>query len=135
MFEGDYKVMYNWIIKHKTIIITISVSIAMILYLFGCESKVKSLNGTGEMVNRQEIQLELEGYITTAKLRLASLDKQDEFRTIILQNALILVQGQPFNPLGILSAMAAIYGIAQGSTNITQVVKNKRKKKRDNNGK
>ncbi len=126
--------MYKWIIKHKAIIITILVTIAMILYLYGCESKVNTLNGTGVMINRQELQLELEMYIATAKLRLASLDKQDEFRSIVLQNALILVQGQPFNPIGILSGMAAIYGIAQGSSNITQVVKTKREKKRINNG-
>ncbi len=126
--------MYKWLIKHKAIIITILVTIAMILYLYGCESKVKTLNGTGERVNRQELQLELETYIATAKIRLASLDKQDEFRSIVLQNALILVQGQPFNPIGIISGMAAIYGIAQGSSNITQAVKTKRRRKEYSNG-
>ena len=126
--------MYNWIIKHKNIVITILITIGLVLYLYGCESTVKTLNGTGERVNRQQLQLELETYIATAKIRLASLDKQDEFRSIVLQNALILVQGQPFNPIGIISAVAAVYGIAQGSSNITQAVKTKRRKKGYSNG-
>ncbi len=126
--------MYNWIIKHKNIVITILITIGLVLYLYGCESTVKTLNGTGERVNRQQLQLELETYIATAKIRLASLDKQDEFRSIVLQNALILVQGQPFNPIGIISAVAAVYGITQGSSNITQAVKTKRRKKEYSNG-
>ena len=69
-----------------------------------------------------------------AQIRMVDLDRQDKFKAIVLQNALILVQGQPLNPLGLLSAVAAIYGITQGSSNITKVVKTKRKKKRESNG-
>ncbi|GAH62920.1 unnamed protein product, partial [marine sediment metagenome] len=46
----------------------------------------------------------------------------------------ILVQGQPFNPLGLITGVAAIYGLTQGSSNITKVVKNKVKKRKVNNG-
>jgi len=102
--------------------------------MYGCEVKTHSLTGSNKLVNRQELQLELDQIIGLAELRMADLDQQEKFRAIILQNALILVQGQPFNPLGLLSAVAAIYGVAQGSSNITKVVKNKRNKRKVNNG-
>ncbi|GAH22170.1 unnamed protein product, partial [marine sediment metagenome] len=35
----------------------------------------------------------------------------------------ILVQGQPFNPIGCITGIAALYGIAQGTSNARKVVK------------
>ena len=126
--------MLTWIKKNRAIIVSILVCILFSIYCYGCEPKVKSLTSKTELVNRQELQLELDQIITMSQLRMASLDQQDKFRAVVLQNALILVQGQPLNPLGIISAVAAIYGIMQGSSNLTKVVKDKRIKKRENNG-
>lgn len=123
-----------WIKKHARLIITVLTCILFAFYAYGCEPKVTSLTDKTMTVNRQELQLELNQIIETAKLRLASLDQQDQFRAIVLQNALILVQGQPLNPLGILSGIAAIYGIMAGSSNITKVVKKTRIMKRISNG-
>ncbi len=126
--------MLIWFKKHRTIIITVLVSVGFCFYCYGCEAKVKSLTDNSQLVNRQELQLELDQIITMAQIRLANLDQQEQFKSIVLQNALILVQGQPLNPLGLLSAIAAIYGITQGSSTITKVVKTKVKKKRESNG-
>ncbi len=126
--------MLIWFKKHRTIIITVLVSVGFSFYCYGCEAKVKSLTDNSQLVNRQELQLELDQIITMAQIRMANLDQQEQFKAIVLQNALILVQGQPLNPLGLLSAIAAIYGITQGSSTITKVVKTKVKKKRESNG-
>lgn len=126
--------MLIWIKKNKAIIVSILVCILFSIYCYGCEPQVKSLTSKTDLVNRQELQLELDQIITMAQLRMASLDQQDKFRAVVLQNALILVQGQPLNPLGIITAIASVYGIMQGSSNITKVVKEKRIKKRENNG-
>ncbi|GAH63095.1 unnamed protein product, partial [marine sediment metagenome] len=101
--------------------------------VYSCEPKVSSLWQEGKQVNRQELQLELDQLIGVAQLRMVDLDKQEELRAIILQNALILVQGQPFNPLGLITGVAALYGISQGGCNITKVVKKKCVKKKVNN--
>jgi len=123
--------MLQWIKTHLTIIITILVCAAFFFYCWGCEPKVRSLISTDRLINRQELQLELDQFITMAQIRMADLDKQEELRGIILQNALILVQGQPYNPVGIITAIAAIYGISQGGHNIKTVIK----KRKVNNGK
>ena len=126
--------MFILIKKHLSVIITVLVTIAFAIYCYGCEPKVKSLSGKPELINRQELQLELDQFITMAQIRMADLDKQEELRSIILQNALILVQGNPYNPIGIITAIAAIYGVTQGGRNVTRVVKNTRNKKKVNNG-
>ncbi len=126
--------MLSFIFKYKSIIVTVIITFAVIIWCYGCEAKVESLRSNVKRVNRQELQLELDTIITMAQLRMADLDKQEQLRGIVLQNALILVEGQPFNPLGILTAVAALYGTMQGGTNISRVVKNTVKKRKVSNG-
>ncbi len=123
--------MMQWISKHWTSILTGLVTVGILFYVYGCEPKTRSLIDGNRQINRQELQLELDQIIGLAQLRLVDLDKQEQFRAVILQNALILVQGQPYNPLGIITAIAGIYGVMQGSRNVTKTIKtgiNKRKK-------
>ena len=122
--------MVDWIKKHSAGIISIIVCFSFLLYVYGCEPKTKSLLDSCKLVNRKELQIELDMFINTAKVRMADLDKQEALRNIILQNALVIVEGQPFNPVGILTGLAAIYGITQGGRNVTKVVKNGVKKKK-----
>ena len=126
--------MSQWIKEHKTILMTVLVTVVFLFYMYGCQVKTRSLTEPNKLVNRQELQLELDQIIGLAELRMIDLDQQEAFRAIILQNALILVQGQPYNPMGILTAIAAIYGIAAGGSNITKVVKNVSNKRKANNG-
>lgn len=119
--------MIQWIKEHSTVLITILTCIGFTFYCYSCESKVRSLTDRNHFINRQELQLELDQIIGMAQLRMVSLDKQDELRAVILQNALILVQGQPLNPIGIITAIAAVYGAAQGGRKVISKVSNKRK--------
>lgn len=132
VFEAVYKMIMDWIKKHSTLLIGILTCIGFLFYCYACEPKVHSLTDRSRLVNRQELQLELDQFIGMAQLRVADLDKQEQLRAIILQNALVLVQGQPLNPVGIITAIAAVYGAAQGSKNIKQGVKNARAKRKNN---
>lgn len=122
--------MIEWIKKHKTALIAGLTCIGFLFYCYACEPKVRSLTDSNRLVNRQELQLELDQYIGMAQLRVADLDKQEQLRAIILQNALVLVQGQPLNPVGIITAVAAVFGAMQGGKTITQGVKNARAKRK-----
>ena len=126
--------MLQWLKKYSSFLIAAVVTAGLLVYIYGCEPKVQSLNNRKRLVNRQELQLELDQLITMAQIRMADLDKQDQLRAVILQNALILVQGQPFNPLGLLTGVAAIYGLTQGGQNISKVVKKTVKRRKENNG-
>jgi len=125
--------MSEWIKKHSGFLITVLVTVGTLVFLYGCPPKTQSLVASNKLVNRQELQLELDQLIGLAQLRMTDLDKQEELRAVILQNALILVQGQPFNPLGLLTGVAAIYGIAQGGSNIGKIVKGKVNGRKHNN--
>lgn len=126
--------MLQWLKKNLTLIITGLITLSIILFIYACEPKVPSLNDQKYLVTRSELQVELDNILALAKMRMLSLDKQDAVRNIILQNSLVLLQGQPFNPVGIITGIAAIYGITQGGSNITKVVKEKIKKAKDKNG-
>lgn len=133
VFVEGYKIMWEWFKKHTSLLITILVSVGLLFYLVSCEPKTLSLRQKDKQVNRQELQLELDQIIGLAQLRMVDLDRQEQLRAIILQNALILVQGQPFNPVGLITAAAAIYGLTQGGKNISKIVTTKHNKGKGNN--
>lgn len=115
--------MIKWLKENKPIVFTIIVTVLMIFYIVGCEPKVKSLNNNQQLVTRQELQFELESILRTAELRMAQLDQQERIRQLVLQNALLTIQGTTFNPVGLITAIAALYGIGQAGCNITKTVK------------
>lgn len=124
----------EWINKHWLSLVTGLLIVGLLLYGYGCEPKVHSLTTERKWVNRQELQLELDQLITMAQFRVADLDRQEALRSIILENALILVQEQPVNPVGIITGIAALYGIMQGGRNVSNAVKKKVNKGKVNNG-
>ena len=114
--------------------ITFLVTAGILLFIYGCPSKTTSLLHNDRQVTREELQLELETIITTAKFRLADIKRQDEFKSLLIENAMIILDGQPFNPLGLLTGVAAIYGIASGGYQIGGSVKRKVKNGKVKNG-
>lgn len=120
--------MVKWLKEHSAGMFTIVLTVVMIVYIVGCEPKVRSLNDRQQMVTRQELQFELEQILQTAELRMAALDQQEQFRNLVLQNALLILQGTPFNPVGLVTAIAALYGIGQAGTKVTKTVKKIRSK-------
>ena len=124
----------EWLKKHLTAIILISTSVAFFAYAYGCQPRVRSLVDDGKRVTRQELQLEMDQLVGLAELRLLDLDRQEKLRAVILQNALVLVQGQPFNPVGMITAVAAAYGITQGGYSVGKTVKKAKEKRKVSNG-
>jgi len=116
------------------IIVIVFVGLFLGVYMYGCEPKVASIINDGRYVNRRELQFELDKVINLAQLRMLDLDKQEQFRAIVLENALVLVQGQPLNPVGILTALAGLYGAGQLTNSGVKVVKTACKKRKANNG-
>lgn len=99
----------NW---PKTI--AILVLTALLFWGYSCQPVTKSLIRPGERVTRPELQIELDTIIATAKVRMAELDKQEAFRDLIFQNALVVVETGTMNPAGIITLLAGLYGIFRG---------------------
>lgn len=98
---------------------------AFLFWGWGCPARTPSLFVDGQQVTRAELQIELDSIIATAKYRMADLDKQDQIRDIIFQNALLMVDGGTLNPVGILTGLAALYGLTRGGSDIVKKVKKK----------
>lgn len=126
--------MLAWIKDNMRGVVTVIVTILIGFWLYSCESQVKSLDGTGTLINRAELQLELDRFMGMAELRMADLDRQDAFRTLIIENSLLLVQGTPFNPVGIITAIAGIYGVTHGASKVVRRVRKGQEKRKANNG-
>lgn len=107
-------------------------TIALILltgFLFwgwSCPARVPSLVHPNQKITRPELQIELDTIIATAEFRLADLDKQEAFRDIIFKNALLMVEGGTLNPIGILTGLAALYGLTSAGKQVKdKIVKKK----------
>ena len=127
-------IMITWFKKHKTALIGYSICIALMLWLYSCEPKAQSLTNSGQLKTQDELRIELDSFIATAELRFASIERQKRLRSLILNNALVIVEGQPTNPIGILTGLLAIYGTAQAAKNTKGAIKNGRAKRKPNAG-
>jgi len=124
--------MWKWIVTNKTKLISLVATAGIMFYLYSCESQVRSLENSKELVTRTELTAELNAYLDKFDIRFASLDRQDKIREVILNNAMIVVQGQPFNPAGLITAMLSVYGVTQAAKNTTGAIKNARDKRANN---
>lgn len=107
-------------------VIAILVLTAILFWGWGCPSRVGSLITPGKKITRPELQIELDSIISTAEFRMAELDKQDRFRDLIFNNALLMIEGGTLNPVGIITMLAGIYGVTRGGSDIVKKVKKKK---------
>lgn len=105
--------------------IAFAIITVLLFWTYGCPPKVESLSDPGRMVTRPELQIELNMFIASAEYRMADLDKQDAFRNVIFRNALVLIDGGTINPLGIITGVAAIYGLGTAGKQVKDKIKKK----------
>ncbi len=111
--------------------IAICIVVMLLIWLIGCQAKVKSLNGTSLQVTRGELQNELDHILSVAELRFRELDRMDEIKQMIFNAALIMAKSGSINPIGVLTTFGAILGL--GAT-VDNVKKRKDIKKLKNGG-
>lgn len=126
--------MLNWLKQNYNVVITFLLTMGTGLFLYSCESKVLSIDGSNKLVTRAELNFELTNFMKLAELRMVQLDQRDELRNFILQNAMVLLEGQPLNPLGIITGIAALYGVTTAGGSAVKKVTNGIKKRKVKNG-
>ncbi len=95
-------------------IIGLTAAICLSLWLYGCESEVKSMIDPNKKVNRAELELESEYLIGQLRIKLTDLDKQDEIKIMLLEQAMIFGSTGTFNPAGLLNTIVSIGAISFG---------------------
>lgn len=83
----------------------------VLLYAYGCEPKTASLISADKKVTRIELQTELELFLARARAGKKDLERQEQIRDMIFNQALVIAQGNQVNPLGVLTSILAILGI------------------------
>lgn len=126
--------MLSWIKQNYNIIIASLTALVIMVFCYSCEPKVLSLNGGDKLVTRAELSFELETFMSLAELRMVELDRKEQIRNLILQNALVLIEGQPLNPLGLVTGFAALYGMSRAGSGVAKKIKNGVKKRKADNG-
>lgn len=97
----------------------------LILFALSCPPRVTSLLEPANKVTRAELQLELDTLIAQTEIKMADLDRQEQIRRIILENAMMMVQAGAFNPLGLATALFAFYGIGTAANKTKNYAKKK----------
>lgn len=86
------------------------VSLVILLWIYGCESKTRSLKQPPRLINRSELKLELDTLLSEVDLKVKDLDKQDAFKQALFAFGTRLAQGQAVDPIGLVSVLGNILG-------------------------
>lgn len=89
-----------------------------LLWFYGCESRVRSITDPSNKITRQGLEFEIDQFMMQAELRYNELDKQDEIKALIAQNAMLAAQGSAINPTGVLAVAFGIFGIGASVDNV-----------------
>jgi len=91
-----------------------SIAIALLIWIHGCQSTVSSMVSPGEKITRTELQLEVDYLLGQAKVKLEDLDRQDEIKSLLLEQAALFSTTGTFNPTGLLNTVISIGAVAFG---------------------
>lgn len=105
--------------------LAIIVLLGLLFWGYGCPAQVPSLIDPGRKITRPELQVELDSIIATAEFRMADLDRQDAFRDIIFQNALVMIETGTINPAGIITLLAGLYGTIHAAKHLKDRIEKK----------
>jgi hypothetical protein len=87
------------------------VIVAGAIYFMGCQSTVPSMIDPGKMVNRDELQTEADFLMGQVRNKLSALDRQDEIRKLITDQAALFAASGSFNPMGLLTLGVSIFSV------------------------
>lgn len=80
-------------------------------WAYGCESMVESMKTPGRMVNRPQLQIEVDTFLAETKLKFEELNRQDAFKRQLFEYALVIAEGGALNPVGVAVSLFGILGI------------------------
>ena len=119
--------MRKWISKNQGIFIALIVNVCVLVYTFGCESKVKSLT-SADMLTRDEfivvynseihrIELDLQRIQDTGQVRFADLTRQDEIKSKLFDAVAIATTAGGINLAGLITLLGTVSAVGLGIDN------------------
>ena len=129
--------MLKWISKNQGISIAIIINLCVIVWTFGCESKVQSLKSDRKVTRAEltieynteinRLQNEIQSLQETGQLSFAELDRIDAIKAKLFDTVALATSTGGINPIGLVTLLGTIGGIGLGVDNRIKdkVIKNR----------
>jgi len=119
--------MVKWISHNQGIVVALVICSVLMVWTFGCESKVTS-PVSNKQVTRSELivevkfkvqalETELDHLQEQAQIGFIDLDKQDTIKRKLFEFAALTAQTGTFNPTGIITLAGTLLGLGLGVDN------------------
>lgn len=95
-----------------------AIAIAVLIWTYGCESQVTSIVNAPTLVNRSELELEVNDFVARAELKFKQLDQQDTFKRAIFTMAIDFMKGGSINPVAVAIIIGNILGLGAVIDNV-----------------
>jgi len=99
-------------------VIGIVCAAGLLLWTYSCTPTTQSLLTPQTQVSRLELLAEVEMFNARLQGRIENLEQQEQFRSLLFDQAAIVGSGGTLNPLGILTSLAAVLGLGATADNI-----------------
>ena len=100
------------------IILSILIIIGLTIYAVGCKPTTPSLIDPTKKVDVFELQTEIDTLMLLSKARFDDLQRQNEFRDFIFNQTIAIAESGQINPLGLITTLAAIFGVGSTADNV-----------------
>jgi hypothetical protein len=111
----------TWISHNQGMFLALMIVAGLLVWTYGCDSKVSSLISEGQKVTRAELNLEvqqetgrleaeLDLLIKQAALKFQKLDRQDEIKQKLFNFAAVSAESGTVNPIGVITLLGAFLG-------------------------
>jgi len=105
------KKLWAFIRHNSGIVIGSILAVCVLVWTYGCESQVTSIVNPTILVNRGQLQIEVDTFIAKAELRFLDLNKQDEVKSTLFNTAIDFMQGGNVNPAAVALVIGNILGL------------------------
>jgi len=86
----------------------------LLFWIYGCQSQVRSIIKPTSKITRAELEIEVDYLLAQARIKLEDLDRQDEIKRLLLEQAAIFSSTGTFNLTGLLNTAITIGAISFG---------------------
>lgn len=93
-------------------------ALVVLVWTYGCESQVTSILYAPDLVNRGQLQIEVDTFIAQAELKFAALDRQDQVKSTLFDTALTFMEGGNVNPAAVAIVIGNILGLGAVIDNV-----------------
>lgn len=112
------KEIWKFIRHNQGMFVGVIIALSVLIWTYGCESQVTSIVYAPSLVNRGQLQVEVDTFIAQAELKFANLDRQDRVKSTLFNTAIDFMQGGNVNPAAVAIVIGNILGLGAVIDNV-----------------